>query len=37
LIPSWPDGPRVVLWTRGDLKSYTDYRLEMVMVTQSRQ
>lgn len=30
VIPPWPGGPRVVLWARGDLKRYTDYRLEIV-------
>ena len=31
VIPSRPGGPRTVLWGRGDLRSYTDYRLEIVM------
>lgn len=36
VIPRWPDGPRVVLWARGELKSYTDYRLDIVALTQPR-
>lgn len=36
VIPQWTDGPRIVLWARGDLKSYTDYRLDIVMLKQPR-
>ncbi len=36
VIPVWPGGPRVVLWARGELRSYTDYRLDVVMLRQER-
>jgi hypothetical protein len=36
VIPQWPGGSRIVLWARGDLKSYTDYRLDIVMLKQPR-
>lgn len=36
VIPQWSGGPRIVLWARGDLKSYTDYRLDIVMLKQPR-
>ena len=35
-IPSLPDGPRVILWTRGVLKKYADYRLDVVALVQPR-
>ena len=34
VMPVRPGGPRVVLWARGDLKAYTDYRLDIVMLRQ---
>lgn len=36
VMPAWPGGPRIVIWARGDLKTYTDYRLEIVMLEQAR-
>ena len=36
VIPDWPGGPRVVLWARGDMRTYADYRLDIVMITQAR-
>lgn len=36
LIPSNPGGERVILWCRGDLKSYTDYRLDVCGLAEPR-
>lgn len=36
LIPFYAGGPRLVLWARGELKSFTDYRLDIVLLRQSR-
>jgi hypothetical protein len=36
VIPTWPDGPRVTLWTRGKLNSYTDFDLEIVAIVEPR-
>jgi len=36
VIPQWPGGPRVVLWARGELKTFTDYRLDIVALVQPR-
>lgn len=36
VVPEWPGGPRVVLWARGELKSYTDYRLDIVAWVEDR-
>lgn len=36
VIPAHPGGSRLVLWTRGELKSYTDFRLDVVMLRQPR-
>lgn len=30
VIPHWPGGPRMALWARGTLKTYRDYRLDIV-------
>jgi hypothetical protein len=37
VIPSWPEGPRVILWARGTLESYRDYHLDIVALVQARQ
>lgn len=37
VIPELEGGPRIVLWARGSLKSYTDYHLDIVAVAQARQ
>ncbi len=36
VIPDWPDGPRVILWSRGKLVSYLDYHLDIVGLVQAR-
>lgn len=36
LVPIYPGGPRLVLWARGELKSFTDYRLDIVLLRQPR-
>lgn len=36
VMPLWPDGPRVLLWARGSLKTYADYLLDIVMLRQDR-
>ncbi len=36
LIPSNPDGQRHILWCRGDLKTFTDYRLDVWIVSEDR-
>jgi hypothetical protein len=37
VIPVWPNGPRVTLWTRGKLKSYSDYHLDIVAIVEPRE
>ena len=36
IIPSNPGGKRIILWCRGDLKSYTDYRLDIAGLAEDR-
>ncbi len=36
IIPSNPQGKRIILWARGDLKSYTNYRLNICGLTEDR-
>jgi len=36
LIPANPTGKRIILWCRGDLKSYTDYRLDICALAEDR-
>ena len=36
IIPSIPGGPRYILWGRGDLKSFTDYRLDICVLAEAR-
>jgi len=36
LIPAHPGGERIVLWCRGTLKSYTDYRLDVCARVEKR-
>lgn len=36
LVPSNPDGDRIILWGRGDLKSFTDYRLDVCALVEER-
>jgi hypothetical protein len=36
LIPPWPGGPRVILWTRGKLDSYQSFQLDIVALVQPR-
>ena len=36
VIPSCPGGHRILLWARGTLKSFTDYRLEIMMLKPPR-
>lgn len=36
VIPANPGGKRVILWCRGSLTSYTDYRLDVCGLTESR-
>lgn len=36
LIPARAGGERVILWCRGDLKTFTDYRLDVCALVESR-
>ncbi|MEO7100817.1 MAG: glycoside hydrolase family 88 protein [Luteolibacter sp.] len=36
IIPSNPGGPRITLWTRGRLKTYTDFHLDVFALTEPR-
>jgi hypothetical protein len=36
VIPELPGGPRVILWARGKLSTYTDYHLDIVALAQPR-
>jgi hypothetical protein len=36
VIPELPGGRRVILWTQGKLRTYTDYHLDIVALTQPR-
>jgi len=35
-IPSNPGGKRIILWCRGDLKKFTDYRLDVCGMSENR-
>ncbi|MCU0792497.1 MAG: BNR repeat-containing protein [Opitutaceae bacterium] len=36
IIPDHPGGPRIILWLAGDLKTYTDYRLDVCALVEAR-
>jgi hypothetical protein len=36
IIPSHPGGPRILLWLAGDLKTFTDYRLDVCALVEAR-
>jgi unsaturated rhamnogalacturonyl hydrolase len=36
IIPSNPQGKRIILWTRGTLKTYTDYQLDICGLVEPR-
>ena len=36
IIPAWDARKRVILWARGDLRSYIDYRLDMTVIKEDR-
>ena len=36
VIPVWPNAPRVTLWTRGKLNSYTNFDLDIVAIVEPR-
>ncbi|NWK55036.1 glycoside hydrolase family 88 protein [Verrucomicrobiaceae bacterium N1E253] len=36
VIPSNPGGKRIILWGQGDLKSFTNYRLDICGITEER-